>query len=133
MLKLTAPTSFLRFAKNMTVAELKNISNKDLMVYQSELETFLKLDYEADLHEIGESNQQLTALAEQVYGNTSKQVKYLGRNFQKGENVVDLHYKQYPNMRELTQWIENSKGGAYADSCVPGFGYKSKEELQQKV
>ena len=128
MLKLTEPKSFLRFAKNMTVGELKNITDKDLMAYQAEFDTTIKPDYEADFSTVTETNETMTELAVQIYGESSKQHKYLYRNFSKGESVVDLHYSVYPRPDELKYWVENSKSGNYEDACVPAQGYLKKED-----
>ena len=128
MLKLTTPKSFLRFAKNMTVGELKNITDNDLLEYVSEFNTFIKPDYEADYGSVKETNDTMTDLAVQVYGHGSKQHKYLGRNFARGESVVDSHYSQFASPDELEHWVKNSKTGFYEDACVPARNYERKED-----
>jgi len=128
MLKLTTPNSFLRFAKNMTVGELKNITDNDLLEYASEFESTIRMDYESDFASVQETNDKMHSLAVQVYGATSKQAKYLERNFRKGESVVDVHYSQFPSAKELATWVENSKSGFYEDYCVPSNNYNRKEE-----
>lgn len=124
MLKLTTPKSFLRFAKNMTVGELKNVTDADLLEYTSEFESTIKGDYEEDYSSVKETNDKMYALALQVYGESSKQAKYLRRNFHKGESVVDIHYSQFPSVAEVNRWVKNSKSGFYEDSCVPALGYE---------
>ena len=128
MLKLTEPKSFLRFAKNMTVGELKNVTTTDIMEYEAEFTTTIKPDYDADFATVTATNNTMTELAMQVYGAGSKQHKYLGRNFHKGENLVDAHYSQFPSVYELETWVENSKSGFYEDYCVPAMGYARKED-----
>ena len=128
MLKLTTPTSFLRFAKNMTVGELKNVTQQDLMEYKAEFETDIKPAYEEDFGVVSESNQKMINIAVTIYGSESKQHKYLYRNFAKGENLVDSHYCQYPSCGELETWVENSKTGFYEDYCVPSNNYLKKED-----
>ena len=128
MLKLTTPKSFLRFAKNMTVGELKNVTDQDLLQYKAEIESTLKADYEEDFGTVSESNQTMINLAVAVYGLESKQHKYLYRNFAKGESIVDAHYSQFPSSQELETWIENSKSGFYEDYCVPSNSYQRKED-----
>ena len=128
MLKLTTPKSFLRYAKNMTVGELKNVTPQDLLEYKAEFEGTIKADYESDFGVVSESNSKMQTLAISIYGAESKQHKYLYRNFAKGESVVDAHYAQYPSSTQLEQWIENSKSGFYEDYCVPSNGYAKKED-----
>lgn len=128
MLKLTTPKSFLRFAKNMTVGELKNVTDTDLLEYTSEFESTIKGDYEEDYSSVNETNDKMYALAIEVYGGYSKQAKYLHRNFRKGESVVDIHYSQFPSVHEVKTWVENSKSGFYEDSCVPALNYEKKED-----
>ena len=128
MLKLITPKSFLRFAKNMTVGELKNVTKKDLLDYKAEFEANIKPTYEEDHGVVSTTNDTMTELACQVYGAGSKQHKYLGRNFHKGENLVDAHYSQFPSVYELETWVENSKSGFYEDYCVPAMGYARKED-----
>tara|TARA_Y100000004_G_scaffold196910_1_gene268711 strand:+ start:64 stop:453 length:390 start_codon:yes stop_codon:yes gene_type:complete len=128
MLKLTTPKSFLRFAKNMTIGELKLISAKDLLDYKAEFESSIKPDYTEDMGVVSESNNKMMNLAIEVYGSKSKQHKYLQRNFSKGENLVDSHYSQFAHPDELEQWIENAKGGFYQDYCVPALNYQRKED-----
>ena len=128
MLKLTVPNSFLRFAKNMTVGELKHVHKKDLLDYRAEFESTLKPDYEEDMGVVSENNNTMMNLAVEVYGAGSKQHKYLERNFRKGENLVDSHYCQYPSPMELEQWVENSKADFYEDYCVPALNYMRKED-----
>ena len=128
MLKLTVPKSFLRFAKNMTVGELKHVTKKDLLEYTAEFESTLKPDYEEDMGVVSENNNTMMNLSVEVYGSGSKQHKYLERNFRKGENLVDSHYSQYASPLELEHWIENSQAGFYEDYCVPALNYKRKED-----
>jgi len=128
MLKLTVPKSFLRFAKNMTVGELKHVTKKDLLEYTAEFESTLKPDYEEDMGVVSENNNTMMNLSVEVYGAGSKQHKYLERNFRKGENLVDSHYSQYASPLELEHWIENSQAGFYEDYCVPALNYKRKED-----
>ena len=129
MLKLTEPKSFLRFAKNMTVGELKNVTTTDIMEYEAEFTTTIKPDYDADFATVTATNNTMTELAMQVYGAGSKQHKYLGRNFAKGESVVDLHYSVFPSVAELKFWVENSQSGRYDDACVPAQNYIHKENI----
>jgi hypothetical protein len=56
MLNLTTPKSFLRYAKNMTVGELKNVSDNDLLEYASEFESTIKSHYEEDFATVSETN-----------------------------------------------------------------------------
>jgi hypothetical protein len=128
MLNLTTPKSFLRYAKNMTVGELKNVSDNDLLEYASEFESTIKSHYEEDFATVSETNNKMFTLAVQVYGAKSKQAKYLERNFRKGESVVDIHYCQFPSACEITTWVENSKSGFYEDYCVPSNNYARKED-----
>lgn len=128
MLKLTTPKSFLRYAKNMTVGELKNVTDSDLLEYSSEMESTIANDYKEDFSCVVEDNGKMYALAIKVYGAGSKQVKYLDRNFCKGENLVDTHYSQFPSASEVNRWVENSKTGFYEDSCVPAMNYQRKED-----
>jgi|TARA_R110000796_G_scaffold4472_7_gene17381 hypothetical protein len=128
MLKLTTPKSFLRFAKNMTVGELKNVTDQDLLQYKAEIESTLKADYEEDFGTVSESNQTMINLAVSVYGQESKQHKYLYRNFAKGESIVDTHYSVFPSSTELEQWVINSKSNFYEDYCVPANNYEKKED-----
>lgn len=128
MLKLTTPKSFLRFAKNMTVGELKNITDTDLLEYNSEFEAIIKADYEEDSAIVKTSNDKMSALALEVYGERSKQVKYLERNFRKGENIVDTHYSQFVSGSQLQKWVDSAKSGFYEDKCVPSNGYSIKED-----
>ena len=72
MLKLTEPKSFLRFAKNMTVGELKNVTTTDIMEYEAEFTTTIKPDYDADFATVTATNNTMTELAMQVYGAGSK-------------------------------------------------------------
>ena len=128
MLKLITPKSFLRFGKNMTVGELKNITKKDLLDYRAEFESNIKPAYEEDYGVVSTANDTMTELAVQVYGSYSKQHKYLGRNFTKGENLVDSHYSMFPSPNELDTWVENSQSGFYEDYCVPAENYARKED-----
>jgi len=128
MLKLTTPKSFLRFAKNMTVGELKNVTDQDLLQYKSELESTIKLDYEEDFGTVAEHNQTMVNLSIKVYGQESKQHKYLYRNFAKGGSVVDVHYSVFPSSTELESWVRNSKSDFYEDFCVPANNYQKKED-----
>lgn len=128
MLKLTIPKSFLRYAKNMTVAELKNVTDKDLMEYQTEWTGEMLPSYEADTGYLQTVNTEMETLAIKVYGADSKQHKYLYRNFAKGESVVDTHYHQYPNPEQLQYWVENSKTNRYDDACVPAQNYEQKDD-----
>ena len=128
MLKLTTPKSFLRFAKNMTVGELKNVTDHDLLQYKAEIESTLKADYEEDFGTVSEANQTMINLAVAVYGQESKQHKYLYRNFAKGESIVDIHYSVFPSSNELEQWVRNSKSDFYEDYCVPANNYQKKED-----
>ena len=108
MLKLTTPKSFLRYAKNMTVGELKNATPQDLLEYKAEFEGTIKADYEEDFGVVSDSNIKMQNLAVSVYGYESKQHKYLYRNFAKEESIVDARYSQFPSSQELQTWIENS-------------------------
>ena len=63
MLKLTVPKSFLRFAKNMTVGELKHVTKKDLLEYTAEFESSLKPDYEEDMGVVSENNNTMMNLS----------------------------------------------------------------------
>ena len=128
MLKLTTPKSFLRYAKNMTVGELKNVTPQDLLEYKAEFEGTIKSDYDSDFGVVSESNSKMQTLAIAIYGAESKQHKYLYRNFAKGESVVDAHYSQFPSSAHLESWIENSKSGFYEDYCVPSNSYAKKED-----
>ena len=112
----------------MTVGELKNVSKNDLLQYKAEFEGTVKPTYEEDYAVVSTTNDTMTALAEQVYGSYSKQHKYLGRNFHKGENLVDAHYSQFPSIYELETWVENAQSGFYEDYCVPANGYARKED-----
>ena len=127
MLKLTTPKSFLRFAKNMTVGELKNVTNLDLLSYKAEMQATICPDMDEDLGTVNATNMKMVALAVSVYGEGSKQHKYLTRNFSKGECLVDLHYNMFAKWTLVETWISNSKTGSYADYCVPGQGYERKE------
>ena len=129
MLKLTTPKSFLRFAKNMTVGELKNVTPKDLQDYDAEFLTTIKPDYKEDFATVEETNERKCVLVVEVYGDQSKQHKYLYRNFRKGESVVDNHYAQFPNPAHLEAWVENSQSGFYEDYCVPSNSYAKKEDV----
>jgi len=129
MLKLTTPKSFLRFAKNMTVGELKNVTPKDLQDYNAEFLTVIKLDYREDFATVKETNEKMTVFAIEIYGEQSKQHKYLHRNFNKGESVVDTHYAQFPSPTVLEGWVEHSKSGFYEDYCVPSQSYAKKEDV----
>ena len=128
MLKLTTPKSFLRLAKNMTVGELKNVTDQDLQDYDAEFLATIKPDYEEDFGTVEETNNKMTVLAVDVYGSHSKQHKYLERNFRKGESVVDSHYSQFPSPDSIRTWVENSQSGFYEDYCVPAMGYARKED-----
>ena len=128
MLKLLKPKSFLRYAKNMTVAELKNVTDKDVMEYKTEWTSTISPAFEADKGELQGINSKIEQLSIQVYGEQSKQHKYLYRNFAKGESVVDTHYDQYPHPNEIKYWVENSQSGYYEDGCVPAMGYQKKED-----
>jgi hypothetical protein len=128
MLKLTTPKSFLRFAKNMTVGELKNVTDADLLEYTSEFQSTIQPDNLDDFSSTKETNDKMYALAVQVYGAYSKQAKYLARNFRKGDSLVSIHYSQFPTVSEITRWVENSKSGFYEDGCVPYLNYEKKED-----
>ena len=128
MLKLITPKSYLRFAKNMTVGELKNVTKKDLLDYRADFEGNIKPAYEEDYGVLSTANSTMSELAVQVYGTYSKQTKYLERNFSKGENLVDTHYSMFPSPNELDTWVENSKSAFYEDYCVPAQNYARKEE-----
>jgi len=128
MLKLKIPKSFLRFAKNMTVGELKNVTPKDLLEYRAEFESIIKPAYEEDYGVVSTTNDTMTELAVQVYGGYSKQTKYLQRNFAKGENLVDSHYSMFPSPNQLDTWVENSQSTLYEDYCVPAKNYARKED-----
>ena len=98
------------------------------MEYEAEFTTTIKPDYEADFATVQATNETMTALAVKVYGTGSKQHKYLGRNFAKGESIVDLHYSVFPSIAELKYWVENSQSGRYEDACVPAQNYAHKED-----
>lgn len=128
MLKLITPKSYLRFAKNMTVGELKNVTAKDLLDYRADFEGNVKPAYEEDYGVVSTTNDTMGELAVLVYGSYSKQTKYLQRNFSKGDNLVDAHYSMFPSPNELDTWVENSKSNFYEDYCVPSQGYARKED-----
>ena len=69
MLKLLKPKSFLRYAKNMTVAELKNVTDKDVMEYQTEWTSNISPAFEADKGELQGINSKMEQLSIQVYEN----------------------------------------------------------------
>lgn len=112
----------------MTVGELKNVTKKDLLDYRAEFESSIKPAYEEDYGVVSVANDTMTELAVQVYGDYSKQHKYLGRNFAKGENIADSHYAMFPSPNELDAWVENSQSGFYEDYCVPAQNYARKED-----
>lgn len=128
MLKLYTPKSFLKFATNMTVGELKNVTSQDLLEYSAEFKKDIEPSYTDDYSVVETTNQKMVALAEEIYGTNSKQRKYLIRNFRKGESVVDSHYSTFPSPETLKEWVENAQSGFYEDYCVPAQQYQRKEE-----
>ena len=56
----------MRFAKNMTVGELKNVTKKDLLDYKAEFEADIKTTYEEDHGVVSTTNDTMTELACQV-------------------------------------------------------------------
>ena len=127
MLKLEEPKSYLRLAKNMTVGELKNVTNKDMLEYTAEFTTTIEPAYRADKGAVEEVNIKLVSHAISVYGEHSKQHKYLRRNFSKGESLADTHYANFASPHILEMWVKNAKTGMYDDGCVPAMNYERKD------
>lgn len=128
-LKLTQPKSFLRFAKTMTVGELKNVSPQDINSYFLEWESTIIEDQKEDLRQMEKNQDVMIQECEELYGHQSKQMKYLLRNYNLGESIASKHYAQFPDPTTVKDWVENSQTGNYDDSCMPNYAYKAKENL----
>lgn len=128
MLKLKIPKSFLRFANTMTVGELKNINPTDITEYSLEWTSSVEADFKEDVDSLSDINKILLENCVAVYGYSSKQFKYMTRNFEIGESVAHTHYSKFPHPETIREWVNSSKTGAYEDSCMPFHGFKRKED-----
>jgi hypothetical protein len=104
--KLTVPSTRLHNARTMTAAELKTVAQKELLEYTTFWETTMIPDMQHDTHLAAEMyNQALTVMTD-LFGPHSKQVKYLTRNYNSGDNLVSRYYKQFAPPSTVSKWMD---------------------------
>lgn len=103
--KLTVPPTRLRAARTMTAAELKTITKKELLEYTSFWETDMISDMEHDSRLASEKFNQAMNVMTDLFGGESKQVKYLLRNYNKGDNLTSRFYKQFVEPSTIARWM----------------------------
>lgn len=103
--KLTVPPTRLRAARTMTAAELKTITEKELLEYTSFWETDMISDMEHDSRVASEKFNQAMNVMTDLFGDDSKQVKYLLRNYNKGDNLTSRFYKQFVEPSTIARWM----------------------------
>lgn len=103
--KLTVPPTRLRAARTMTAAELKTITEKELLEYTSFWETDMISDMEHDSRLASEKFSQAMNVMTDLFGAESKQVKYLLRNYNKGDNLTSRFYKQFVQPSTIARWM----------------------------
>lgn len=104
--KLTVPPTRLRAARTMTAAELKTITEKELLEYTSFWETDMLSDMEHDSRLASEKFNQAMNVMTDLFGDDSKQVKYLLRNYNKGDNLTSRFYKQFVPPSTIARWMD---------------------------
>jgi|DEB0MinimDraft_3_1074331.scaffolds.fasta_scaffold119820_2 hypothetical protein len=103
--KLTVPPTRLRAARTMTAAELKTITEKELLEYTSFWETDMIADMDRDNGLASEKFDQAMNVMTDLFGDESKQVKYLLRNYNKGDNLTNRFYKQFVPPSTIARWM----------------------------
>jgi len=107
--KLNVPEHHLRFAAEMTNAELSKLTDQELMDYTAEYNSKIKDAFTEDLGEAQSDNDRMIELASIVYGNDSNQHRYCHRNFGKGETKVHKHYNRFISPDNLRWKVENAR------------------------
>ena len=107
--KLTKMTHFLKGSLSMTEPELAQITDTQIRDYALEYNTSIPEDFEEDLNEAHKLNVEVVALTEEVYGTNSNQHKYVQRNWQKGQDIVQKHYNRYEKPSHLKYRVEDAR------------------------
>ena len=94
--------------RNMSPQALASFSDSDVAEYRSEFEEYRRVQGDAvtQMHELtAKTRQYFNAL----FGNDSKQYKYLDRMIRNGELLTDQHAHLYPNPRNVESAVEEAR------------------------
>tara|TARA_Y100000310_G_scaffold345209_1_gene462690 strand:- start:4770 stop:5522 length:753 start_codon:yes stop_codon:yes gene_type:complete len=87
---------------------LATFTDEDVAEYTSEYEEYLRVQNEAvrSVRELYDTTREYVVA---IFGEDSKQVRYLDRMVRNGESLVDIHAKKYPHPDYTTDAVSHAK------------------------
>jgi len=104
--KLKYPKGRLRHFRNMSVGEMKTITQQELAEYVRFWKSEMEPAIEADLAKASSLLRDLSDKMAEVFGDNSKQHKYILRKNHPVETIPTLYYSQFVEPEKIAKTLE---------------------------
>jgi hypothetical protein len=119
MFELKVPSGRLRFARFMSVAELKTITEQEIINYTTEWHSTIQPAQEKDFSTLSNKINDLFEQGSEIFGEGSKQEKYLKRNYKAGDTKIHAHYDEFLTPEAICRALKQIADGFFEDSYYP--------------
>jgi len=132
-LHLYKPKSKLALCDSLSDELLSDFTDNDIADWEREYDQKLVLKRSDDIGTtqtvIADAQSALTFL----FGEDSKQLKYINRALQKGETVSDVHYNKFINPKDAKAQIESAKIKCGTHSASVGLNQTNVDDLNEAI
>lgn len=131
-LTLFSPTTKLALASEMSDALLADITPEELREHKDEWEK-LEQHRKDDVSNIQSVMVDTLENLKYMFGDGSKEVKYINNALQKGNTLVDTHYSQFTSSTEAFQMVDSAKLKVGSNQTQIGLSQTNVDELNDAI
>lgn len=131
-LNLYSPNTKLALASEMSDALLAEVTPEDLNKHQDEWDKLEKQRGE-DVTNVQSVMIDTLSGLKYMFGDDSKEVKYINRALSKGTTIVDTHYEQFTTPSEVAKMVKDAKLKVGANVSQLGLSETNVDDLNDAI
>jgi len=131
-LQLYEPKSRLAYADSMSQELLSEFNDNDIQLYRDEY-SVLKTCQTEDITETQGVISEVLKGLKFMFGESSKQTKYIERALAKGETVCDTHYAKFAHPEQIKQGVASAKLKCNGQSTQVGLSETNVDDLNDAI
>jgi len=130
---LYKPKSKLAYAEQMSSELLAEVSDSDIATYETEYESSVDANRKSDIEL---AQREITAVKsglQYLFGENSKEEKYIDKALSKGNTIVDTHYGQISTPRAVSDMVKQARTKTVIHSTSKGLDETDMNTLNDSI
>ena len=130
---LYKPKSKLAYAEQMSTELLAEVSDSEIAKYETEYESNVNTNRKSDIEL---AQQEITAVKSGLhflFGENSREEKYIDKALSKGNTLVDTYYGQITNPREVKDMVKQARTKTVIHSTSKGLDETDMDTLNDSI